>query len=385
MGKLKKGYTTGTCAAIASKAAARMLISGMIPKSEGVVTPSGETVTALLTDAHFDGDTAVCAVQKYAGDDPDITDGLLIYSRVRLCGKDIRIDGGKGVGRVTKPGLEQPVGEAAINSVPRRMITEAVYDVMDEYGTESGAEIVISVPGGDKAALKTFNPRLGIEGGISILGTTGIVEPMSTNALIDTISVELSFKKANGHTFALVTPGNYGRDYIMQNIGLDIDAAVKCGNFIGEAIDLAADKGFAGILLIGHAGKLIKLAAGIMNTHSRIADGRAEVLCANAALEGVLRDKLERIMESVTTDDAVSVLKECGALEKVMKRIAARIDHYIGKRCAGRIEHAFIVFSNVYGELCRGGSESVIKETINEGLSYRNGNGRRGNADRGGA
>ena len=153
-----------------------MLISGMIPKSEGVVTPSGENVTALLTDAHFDGDTAVCAVQKYAGEDPDITDGLLIYSRVRLCGKDILIDGGEGVGRVTKPGLEQPVGKAAINSVPRRMITEAVYDVMDEYGTESGAEIVISVPGGDKAALKTFNPRLGIEGGISILGTTGIVE-----------------------------------------------------------------------------------------------------------------------------------------------------------------------------------------------------------------
>ena len=139
---------------------------------------------------------------------------------------------------------------------------------------------------------------------------------MSTKALIDTISVELSFKKANGHTFALVTPGNYGRDYIMQNIGLDIDAAVKCGNFIGEAIDLAADKGFAGILLIGHAGKLIKLASGIMNTHSRLADGRAEVLCANAALEGVPKDKLERIMESVTTDDAVSVLKECGALEK---------------------------------------------------------------------
>lgn len=385
MAELKKGYTTGTCAAIASKAAAEMLLSGSEILTESVMTPSGEKVTAPIVDAHFDGDAAVCAVRKYAGDDPDVTDGLLIYARVRFCGTDISIDGGAGVGRVTKPGLDRNVGEAAINSVPRKMIAEAVLEVMDGHGAEGGAEIVISAPGGDRVALKTFNPRLGIEGGISILGTTGLVEPMSTKALIDTIAVELGFKKANGHRFALITPGNYGRDYIMNNMGLDIDAAVKCGNFIGDAIDLAAEKGFSGLLLIGHAGKLIKLAAGIMNTHSRVADGRAEVLCANAALEGVPKDKLGRIMDSVTTDDAVSVLAEYGALEKVMKRIAGRIEYHMDKRCAGRIGYAFIVFSNAYGELCRGGNTDVIKETINEGLSYRSGNGRNGNDDRRGA
>lgn len=380
----ERGYTTGTCAAIASKAAARLLLSGAAVREEDVVTPSGETIRAALSELRRDGDTAVCAVRKYAGDDPDVTDGLLIFSRVTLGGTDIVINGGEGVGRVTKPGLRLPVGAAAINEVPRRMITDAVRGTMDEYGADTGARITIYVPGGEAVAKKTFNPRLGIEGGISILGTTGIVEPMSTKALTDTISVELDFKKANGHNYALITPGNYGREHIIENMGLDIDAAVKCSNYIGETIDFAAEKGFSGLLLIGHAGKLIKLAAGIMNTHSRVADGRAEVMCANAALEGVPREYLARIMDSVTVDGAIAALAECGAAERVMKRIAARTEYYMGKRCAGRLGFAFIMFSNVYGELCRGGSEKVIEETLNENLSDRHGDGRDKNAHHGG-
>lgn len=377
----ERGYTTGTCAAVATKAAARLLLSGDAAAEESIVTPAGETIKVELSELRRDGESAVCAVRKHAGDDPDVTDGLLIYSRVTLCGGQITIDGSEGVGRVTKPGLQRAVGEAAINDVPRRMITEAVREVMDEYGVNTGAEVIISVPGGAEIAEKTFNPRLGIEGGISILGTTGIVEPMSTKALIDTISVELDFKKANGHRYALITPGNYGREHIIDTMGLDIDAAVKCSNYIGDTIDLAAEKGFSGVLLIGHAGKLVKLAAGIMNTHSRVADGRAEVICANAAMEGVPREYLARIMESVTVDDAAAALTECGALDKVMRRIAARMEYHISKRCAGRIEYGFIMFSNVYGELCHGGSEKVIKETINENLYGKHGDGRKRNVD----
>lgn len=375
MEKLKKGYTTGTCAAIASRAAVIMLMSGKAPERVSVTLPNGERIETDILDVSADGHSAECAVRKYAGDDPDVTDGILIYSCVTLVKDGITVDGGRGVGRVTKPGLQRAVGEAAINDVPRKMIISAVSETLEEYGAECGAEVIISVPGGEELAKQTFNPRLGIEGGISILGTTGIVEPMSTKAVIDTIDVELSFKKANGHAYALITPGNYGRDYVMKRLGLDIDAAVKCSNYIGAAIDIAAEKGFKGMLLIGHAGKLIKLAAGIMNTHSRTADGRAEIICANAALEGAPKEALEAIMESVTTDDAAAVLKKYGLLESVMKRISDRIEHYIDMRCGGRIEHAFIVFSNVYGELCRGGNEAVEMEVLNENLSYRHGNG----------
>ncbi len=381
MSKLKRGYTTGTCAAIASKAAVRMLLSGQRVKSESVITPSGEDIEAEIYCAELNGGAAVCAVRKNSGDDPDVTDGMLIYSTVTLNDGGISIDGGEGVGRITRPGLQRRVGEAAINNVPRKMIADSVTEVLHEYGAEGGADVLISVPGGQEIAEKTFNPRLGIEGGISILGTTGIVEPMSTRALIDTIDVELSFKKANGTKYVIVTPGNYGRDYIMDTMGTDIDAAVKCSNFIGETIDLAAEKGFNGMLLIGHAGKLIKLAAGIMNTHSRVADGRAEIICAHAALMGAPKGVLERIMGSVTVDEASAALEECGLLRKVMKSIGERIDFYLNRRCANRMEYAFIVFSNVYGELCRGGNEDVMREALNENLSYRHWDGKRKHDD----
>ncbi len=382
MSGLRKGYTTGTCAAIAARAAVIALVTGRAPERESVVVPCGERITAEIEDASIDGSSAECAVRKYAGDDPDVTDGLLIYSRVTLVKSGITVDGGEGVGRVTKPGLRLAVGEAAINETPRRMIISAAAEALEECGAECGAHVTVSVPGGRETAERTFNPRLGIEGGISILGTTGIVEPMSTKAVMDTIELELGFRRANGYGYALVTPGNYGRDYIMERFGTDIDAAVKCSNYIGFAIDTACEKGFKGMLLIGHAGKLIKLAAGIMNTHSCTADGRAEVICANAALEGAPMEALEAVMESVTTDDAAAVLKRYGLLDAVMERIAKRIEYHMDKRCKKRMKYAFIVFSNVYGELCRGGSEEVIKEALNEDISHRDGDGRRRNADR---
>ncbi len=366
MAKLRRGYTTGTCAAIAAKAAARMALIQTGVERESVVTPSGRRIEAEILNTVTGDAYAECAVRKDSGDDPDVTNGILVYVSVRLCGTDITIDGGTGVGRITKPGLNQPVGAAAINSVPRRMIYDAVQSVLDEAETETGAEVIISVPGGAELAQKTFNPRLGIEGGISILGTSGIVEPMSTQAVIDTISVELNIRRAAGCEYAVIAPGNYGRDFVRESFGTDIDKVVKCSNYIGEAIDLVTEKGFSGFVLIGHIGKLVKLAAGIMNTHSRNADGRAEIFCANAALCGATTECVRKISECVTTDEMISVLDKYGIREPVMDRIKDRIDYYIDKLCGGTVKYAFVVFSNIHGELCRCDKHNIVKTALKE-------------------
>lgn len=348
--ELKKGFTTGTCAALASRAAARAVITGRFPEKVSVMTPAGIEITAQVRDMKLEAKTASCAIKKYAGDDPDITDGIMVYSCVRLTDEQgIKIDGGKGVGRVTKPGLRQKIGEAAINRVPLIMIEDAVREELESAGCDKGAEVIISVPEGEAAAKKTFNPRLGIEGGISILGTSGIVEPMSEKALIDTIDAELRYKRANGEEYALIVPGNYGIDFIRENTGLDIDRAVKCSNFIGDAIDLSIRHGYNGVLLIGHAGKLIKLAAGIMNTHSKNADARSEIMVANAALCGAKPETLEKISQCVSTDEMAQIMRKNGIYDRVMERITRRIDFYMKNRCRDEIKYGVIMFSNVHG------------------------------------
>ena len=266
---LRCGYTTGTCAALAAAGAVRLLLTGEAPERVRITTPKGWTVELPLEDAVLDGGEARCAVRKDAGDDPDVTDGCLVCAAVsRSEPGGIRIDGGAGVGRVTKPGLDQPMGAAAINSVPRRMITDAVKEVCDELGYSGGLSVVISVPGGEEIARRTFNPMLGIEGGISILGTSGIVEPMSEQAMIDTIELNLRQAAAlepgsGGAKRLILTPGSYGESYLhairLDALGVPV---VKCSNFIGEALDAAAIQGFSEVLLVGHVGKLVKLAGG---------------------------------------------------------------------------------------------------------------------------
>lgn len=365
MSKLKSGYTTGTCAAIAAKAAVKMIFTQKMVSTEYIITPPGTKIETEIRHAEIRRNSAKCAVKKYSGDDPDITNGILVYAEAELCDGDIKIDGGEGVGRITKPGLDQPVGAAAINSVPRKMIQDAVTEVLEENGAECGAAILISIPEGKELAKKTFNPRLGIEGGISVLGTSGIVEPMSTRAILDTIDVELNFRKSNGRSYAIIAPGNYGRDFVHERMGIDIDAAVKCSNYIGDTIDMVREKQYKGLFLIGHVGKLVKLAAGIMNTHSRVADGRMEIFCAHAALCGASAETAEQIMAAVTTDDVIAVLKAHQLLEPVMNSIKARMEFYLGKRCDG-MPYAFVMFSNVHGELCRGGDIKIIERAVQE-------------------
>lgn len=351
--KLRCGFTTGTCAAAASAGAARMLLSGKVIENITVMTPSGNSVTVGLTDIKKENDYVSCAVQKDSGDDPDVTDKILVYSTVSYEKSGITVDGGEGVGRVTKKGLKQQIGEAAINPVPRKMIEEQLKTAASDYSYDGGLKAVISVPMGIQIAKKTFNPRLGIDGGISILGTTGIVEPMSEQALIDTISVELDVRKAQNEEFIIVTPGNYGQDFLRDNLGIAVDKCVKCSNFIGDTIDMCIEKGFKSMLLVGHIGKLSKLGCTIYNTHSRYADGRMEAFALCAALCGAEREVLENILGCITTDAALEILKKKGIFDETIKMLEKRIDRSLKLRAKGSIEIGMITFSEEYGILCK--------------------------------
>lgn len=350
--RLRCGYTTGTCAAAAARGAAELLLTGKLPPVVRIDTPAGVPVEAELLEPASGPDWAACAVRKDGGDDPDATHGTLIFARVeRRREPGVTIDGGTGVGRVTRPGLDQPVGAAAINHVPRQMIAGQVAEAMAAAGRDGGLRVVISAPEGERLAERTFNPRLGIVGGISILGTSGIVRPMSEAALIDSLRLEQDMLSAAGARDIVVTPGNYGEAFAREVLGLGLDHWCTCSNYIGEAIDHAAGLGVRSLLLVGHVGKLCKVAAGVMNTHSRVADGRRETLCTHAALCGGDRETVERLYRTITTDEAVAILDEKGLREPVMTSLTRALDEQLKRRAGREMEIEAIFFSNRYGIL----------------------------------
>ncbi|MBR4475037.1 MAG: cobalamin biosynthesis protein CbiD [Oscillospiraceae bacterium] len=364
--RLRCGYTTGSCAALAAAGAARLLLSGEAPETVRLITPKGWAVEVPPADCRFDGEKALCAVRKDAGDDPDVTDGCLVCAEVRRTPRGITVDGGEGIGRVTKPGLDQPVGAAAINSVPRRMIREAAEEVCAELGYGGGLSVVISVPGGEETAKKTFNPMLGIEGGISVLGTSGIVEPMSEQALVDTVGIAVRQAAALGSRRVILTPGSYGEAFLRE-YGLDTRGVpvVKCSNFIGEALDAAVSEGMEELLLVGHIGKLVKLGGGIMNTHSRQADCRSEIFTAHAALCGADTTLCRALMEAVTADACLSLLEEACLREEVLESLLAAIQRHLERRTAGKLRIGALVFSNAFGILgTSSGAKSLLEEWL---------------------
>jgi len=348
---LRCGYTTGTCAALAASGAAKLLLTGETPAVLNVMTPKGWPVELEPELCRMEDGAALCAVRKDAGDDPDVTDGMLIFASVTKTGRGIEIDGGEGVGRVTKPGLDQPVDTAAINSVPRQMIREAAEKACAACGYAGGLRIVISAPGGEEIAKKTFNPQLGIAGGISILGSSGVVEPMSERSIIETTALEIRQAAAKGRKRLILLPGNYGMDYLTQNLPeLSSVPRAKCSNYIGEAIDAARLEGFREVLLIGHAGKLIKLAGGIMNTHSKTADCRRELIVCHAALCGADTATCRALMDEVTADGCLSVLDRAGLRDAVMQSILRAIQEKLSHR-AGDMHIGALLFSNEAGLL----------------------------------
>ena len=351
---LRCGYTTGTCAALGAAGAARLLLTGHAPESVGLRTPKGIVVEVAPQFCRLTADGAACAIVKDGGDDIDATTGLPVIAAVTLlpdAPRTVTIDGGAGVGRVTKPGLDQPVGAAAINRVPRQMITEALLREADAVGYGGGFAVVISIEGGEAAAKRTFNPHLGVEGGLSVLGTSGIVEPMSQQALLDTLQIEIHQAALKSRRLILA-PGNYGLDYLATNYpALHEIPIVKISNFIGEALDMAAAEHFAEVLLVGHVGKLVKLAGGIMNTHSRCADCRTELFCAHAALCGADAATCRALMDAATTDACLDILDAAQLREPVMASLLTAIQLHLDRRAAGAFKVGAVLFSNRNGPL----------------------------------
>lgn len=360
--KLRQGYTTGSCATAAAGGALTFLLSGKSQASVKLKTPNGKVVTIPLMNFAKEDGQASCAAKKDSGDDPDVTHGALIVATVRLRNDklgDIIVSGGQGVGRVTKPGLARPVGEVAINPVPLEMIRKEVKRVMEDFSYEGSVDVEISVPKGEALAKKTFNSKLGILGGISILGTTGIVEPMSEKALVDTIKVELDVLAAAGEKDPVITPGNYGERFLAENTRIPAEKIVKCSNFIGETLDYVATKGFRSVLLVGHVGKLIKVAGGMMNTHSKYGDGRMEQMEKYAREVDGSTEIREKLLACVTTEEAIALLKEEGLWEEVLKRILQDVEVHCRNRVAEKLSVAAVMYSNVYGYL---GETSLARE-----------------------
>lgn len=350
--KLRCGFTTGTCATAAATAAVQMLFLQETINNVSVKLPNGELMLIDIGDPQIDSQGSSCYVKKDSGDDPDVTDGILIYANVKLDDTGtINIDGGKGVGRVTQRGLDCSVGNAAINSVPRKMITENVQKICDEYEYHGGVSVLISVPEGEEKAKKTFNPHLGIIGGISIIGTTGIVEPMSEKALVDSLKVEMRVIKEKGYKKLLAFPGNYAQKFIDKALGIRGENSLKFSNYLGEVLDTAVELDFEEILIIGHIGKMVKVAGGMMNTHSHNGDFRMEVISCYAALYGASNEVIKELLSSVTTEQAIEILIRENIEKKVIKKISERAEFYINKRVDNKIKTKLIIYSNDQGIL----------------------------------
>ena len=362
---LRRGYTTGSCAAAAAKAAATMLLTQAACPAVTLAPPSGTALTLDVLHSQFTPERASCAIRKDSGDDPDATNGVLVYAHVSRKPDGIEVTGGDGIGRITKPGLDQPIGAFAINSVPRRMIQAECEAVCAEHGYRGGLSVMISVPGGEALAGRTFNPRLGIEGGISILGTTGIVEPMSENAIIETIRAELNLLYEAGRRDVLLTIGNYGEAFARDVLRLSLESQVKCSNFIGETLSAAAEKGFSSALLIGHIGKLVKLGIGIVNTHSNHGDGRMETLIACALEAGADLALLHQIRKCVSTDAALEHLREANLLDKAMLLLSRRIEDTLQRQFAAHLQIGFVCFRGM-GEKAAPCAQSHMAEKLRE-------------------
>lgn len=355
---MRSGFTTGSCSAAGAKAAAYMLLSGKKLDKISLVTPAGIKYEPELTAVEISESQVSCGVYKDSGDDPDVTNGALILAKVwcdnyseERVDSVVTIHGGKGVGVVTKPGLDQKVGEAAINSVPRSMIENGILEVARFFDYHGDWHVEISVPNGEELAKETFNGRLGIEGGISILGTSGIVEPMSQAALIATIKLDIHQQAILGSDGLVISPGNYGRDFLKNTLHYDIDRSVKCSNFIGDTLDIAVDEGFERLVLVGHIGKLVKVAGGMMNTHSKEGDCRMEILSSVFIKHGGSLSGAKDILNQVSTEEAVKVIEREGLLGECMDEVVERICSYMKKRVNGRLDIDVIVFSNELGIL----------------------------------
>ena len=350
--KLRKGFTTGTTATAATVAAIRTLLNQEPQETVTVHAANGKIAIFDVEQTDFDEQQASCAIKKDGGDDQDATDGALIFATVKLRDdNEIHLDGGKGVGRVTKEGLANKPGMPAINPTPRRVIKAAA---REELGEKRGINIVISVPEGERIAKLTYNPRLGIVGGISILGTSGVVTPMSESSWKHSISIEMNIHRKRGDNTIVLVPGNYGEDFAKDELGIPNAKIVQMSNFVGYVLHETQRLGFTKVLIVGDLGKMIKVAGGIFSAHSKDADARAEIMVANLALMGgVPTAFLRKINQCLTTISMIKMIDEAG-YQEVYQMIADKIKLRAEKLLAHREPHVeidVVIFSRESGFL----------------------------------
>ncbi len=318
--KLRYGFTTGASAAGAAKAAALLLFRGIMSEMVTVENPQGIKIEIPIKDLYVDKDgCAKAVVVKDGGDDPDVTDGLDICVTLYAVKQGFIIQGGEGVGVVTLPGLAVPVGQPAINPIPQKMIREAVSPLLPE---NSGVKIIISIPEGAETAKKTLNSRLGIIGGVSVLGTTGIVRPMSMEALKDSLEPFIKKAAALGYKSLVLTPGGSGYRQAVNEYGFNSDVVVETSNYIGFMLEKCVENQIKSVILWGQIGKITKIAGGIFNTHNRVADGRREIMAAHAALQGASKEMIADILNINTLENALNKLRKSG-MQRVVDSIAA--------------------------------------------------------------
>lgn len=349
MGKkvLRGGYTTGACAAAGVKAA--LLYAQGRPWQ--VVTLMALDGTMLTIPVR-----AVCRTQqgvqaeviKESGDDPDITNGVSVFTTVcqRNDEEPMRFAAGEGIGTVTKPGLSVPVGEPSINPGPRKLMRRAAEDVL---GTSAGLSVTIAIPAGRELAKKTLNPVLGIEGGISVIGTTGVLRPMSEEGFKNSLVPQIDVALAAGYQDLVFVPGKIG-ERLALSWGLPRESIVETSNFIGFLLEAAADRHVSRVLLLGHIGKLVKVAAGIFYTHNRIADARLETMAAYGAAAGLGKQDVQRVLASNTTEDALEVLRKAGLLSSVCHTLAQRAGERAERYLFGRMQVG-VAMMTMQGEL----------------------------------
>lgn len=341
MKQLREGFTTGSCAAAGALASCLWQRDGECPKRVEIKVPEGRIYTAEI----IPHEQYRCGVIKFSGDDPDITHGMEIITGVEVMDHDgeVVFAAGEGVGTITQPGLKYAVGEPAINPVPRMMITDAVRSV---FGSKT-MRVTVSIPGGKEIARKTFNPRLGIEGGLSVLGTSGVVRPMSEEALKDSLYVELKMRAEQKCKHLLYTFGNQGEE-ALRPLFPDLQV-VQVSNFIGFMLDSALELGIEHLTIGGHPGKMCKLSAGIMQTHSKYADGRREAIVTQLALMNAPMSLMEQVYTSVTADAAIGLIDQYG-LGEVWNRLAEAAHRYTSARVRGEIR-IDIVFADSKGKV----------------------------------
>lgn len=331
--ELRSGYTTGACAAAGAKAAILFLQGAL----DGERTPpmeiralDGTELYIPIASIRRTEKGVVAEVIKDSGDDPDITNGVSVFTEVVLReeGEGIRYFAGKGIGYVTKPGLSVAVGEPSINPGPRALIANVLHEVAGEGVC---ADITISIPEGIELAKKTLNPTLGIVGGISVIGTTGVLRPMSEEAFKTSLVPQIDMAKAAGYTAIVFVPGKIG-ERVARSFGLPQEALIQTSNFIGYMLEAAADRQIEHVLLLGHIGKLAKVAAGSFYTHNRMADGRLEAIAAYAAAAGLPGEAVQRILAATTTEEAIPLLEEHAltcVYDILAERASVRAERYL--------------------------------------------------------